>query len=237
MTKKPAAKTFFDGRDRELGEAIEAGDVERIRQSAAGLELSQPRRHDMTFLFFAMVHEQEPAVKELIRLGADPAIAVSGLGSPLGTAIRSDDDRWLRVLLEAGVNANTKDASEEPLVFGSVEAPNIKTLSRLHQAGANLDARDALDATAMYAALKRRKFEHVEYLIKSGADVHFSTVNGVTMGNAIERQLGRAKPDTPLAKDLLKIKRLLESRGFLFPADPIEVVREKRKLAGKRVVE
>jgi len=237
MTKKPAAKTFFDGPDRELGEAIEAGDLDRIRQSAAGRELSQPRRHDMTFLFFAMVHEQEAAVKELVRLGADPAVAVSGLGSPLGTAVRSDDDRWLGVLLDAGISPNAKDASDEPLIFGAIEAPNTKTLRRLHQAGADLDARDILDATAMYSALKRLKFEHVEYLIHAGADVHFSTVNGVTMGNAVERQLGRAKPDTPLAKDLLRIKRLLESRGFVFPAAPIEVVREKRKLAGKRVVE
>jgi hypothetical protein len=232
-----SASKYFSGRDLVLANAIESGEIDKMGSASKGLNLNALHAKDMSFLFFAMHCEQEQAVTELIRLGANPALAVPNLGSPLGNAVRSEDRRWLKVFLKAGISPDAMDASQEPLVWGAVEAPNVSTLKVSHKAGANLNARDTLDAAPIYVALSRRKFEHVRYLIHAGADINFSTVNGVTMGNAIERQIARAKPNTPLRNELKKIKNLLKQRGFSFPAEPIEAVRKRRKKSGLPIVD
>lgn len=235
MNSQPPAEKFFDGQDLALGKAIEAGDVSAVRESLAGLELSLPRGDDMTFLFFAIIHGRDAVVAELIRAGADPRIVVPDLGSPLGIAVRSQDSRWLNVFLDSGVSPNATDEFDLPVLFAATESPNTTTLKTLHEHGADLDATNSLEATAMYEALCGQKFDHVEYLIGAGANVQFSTMNGATMGNALERQLGRVKPNTRLAGRLERIKELLQRRGFVFPAEPIDVVRRKRMEANLKV--
>ncbi len=231
------ASSYFNGSDLILAEAILANDVAAVRNSAKGVELSSPRGQDMTFLFYSMTCDKEMSLKELIRLGADPRVAVPGLGSPLGTAVRSSNTKWLRFMLDAGVSPNATDASGESLIWGAIDASNLENLKLLKQRGADLNAPDALDARPMYKALAARKFDFVEYLISVGADVNFSTVNGVTMANAVERQIKRASPGTPLELRLSHIKQLLIKSGIKFPADSIEAVRANRKKRGGRVVE
>ena len=234
---KPDPAEFFDGVSLEFAKLIQAGDVDRMRRLAPQLDLNRIHRQGMTFLLFALAHQEEASVYELVRAGADPRQRADDLGAPLDLAVRAQDPKFLKAMLDAGVDPNAHDAGGLPILFEAACKESQHAMRLLVAEGADLNAKDALDKPVIYQAFSQLRYDQVEFLIEKGADVHFRTANGVTMGYSLERRLSRAERGTPAFQKLNAIKRLCEQRGVRFPADPPALVRQKMKSEGLRVVE
>ncbi|WP_313297523.1 ankyrin repeat domain-containing protein [Diaphorobacter sp.] len=251
--KGPFAKTthpeqYFDGRMLEIAQAIQSNDMLRLRQLAAGQNLDQPGRQDMTLLWFAIQPDQlnMEAVKTLVSLGADPAAQpIRDFGSPFDvvfTSRKNPEDtlglRLLQAMLDGGLSPNHTAGGSMTLLQKAARSGNefaLDMVKLLLQRGANINARDRIGGSALYDAMTAANPHIAPYLVQHGAKVDTYTVNGVTVGWSVKMRLERFQPG-PLRTQFEQLRDLLVSRGMKWPPDSPEVVREQMRERGERVV-
>jgi ankyrin repeat protein len=156
--------------------------------------------------------------RALFQLGADPNTAdVDGI-TPLMLAAESGPAEQVRVLIEAGANANARCTC--PDFFGggwtalglAARANDADKVTRLIAAGADVNARNAEGETPLILASRHPNMEAIKALLKANADVQVRAGNGQ---NAVD----------------------IASRGYVWPDKTVyfpELVQLLSSYAGKR---
>ena len=135
-----------------------------------------------TPLDWALVWWQAESVRLLLEHGAGVAADGSFRDTLLcDVAGRANAERLIRLVIEHGVDVNTKDASgKTPLHRAATDGPDENVL-QLINAGADVDARDSSGQTPLYAAVLYGRVENVRRLINAGADVNAKDEEGRTV--------------------------------------------------------
>jgi ankyrin len=142
---------------------------------AAGANVNQRARNDMTLLEIAISESALPKIRFLLEAGAD-----AGLGAPLIWAVRRGELKLVRLLLEHGANPNAQlDVDGEfafagflrdttPLMRAAADQP-IEMLQLLVEAGADPRAVDREGRTAVDVAMAHGRLKVAEWLRGVGA--------------------------------------------------------------------
>lgn len=229
-----SAETFFEGQALELGRAIEQVRLDRVETLAKDVPLNSYHRQGMTFLHFALLKQLPQVVGLLVRSGADPHLEVQGLGSTIGCAVMAEDTAYLRAMLDHGVSANATDAHGMPLFFFAAAKDSPDALRLMIERGAKLNTPSPSGRTAILHVFLRLKYDQVEFLIAQGVTLDIPTSQGVTLPNALERELFKQQvnPETRAYQKLLSLKAQLEARGIRFPSESPEQIRHRLGLHG-----
>ena len=237
MSAKYSATTFFRGHYLEMAKAIEANDIPRLERLAQGQDLMLKGEKDMSLIWFAILHEKFDAISALIRLGVNPDAQIAeGLGSALEwTFIKHDDIRYLKAMLEGGLDPNHRYPKRKLMlqrgVFGGLEHVKL-LLSR----GTRINDRDSIGGTALYESITRVKPDIAAYLIEHGADFNAATVNGVTPAWAISESIKEMRPGNPIQLKFVGLRELLIKKGAKWPPLPPLEVRDQMRARGEKVV-
>jgi len=207
---------FGDAAMRVLGAAVVQRDVKTLKRIGPSVDVNTVGERGMTLLALAAERHFGDApvlpegpelevVRTLLALGAKPDQA-------LDTASKLKQPDLLRVLLEAGGNANLRTPGDQPLAFHwlSILPPDNLRLLAAH--GLDLNTTSYGDPFAVSVSIHRR-WDLLAVLIELGADTTRPRPDGRTVAGELTAQLaeeataGRAPPP-----DLLRAKALLDNR-------------------------
>lgn len=203
---------------RELGEAIERGDLPRIRALAAqgnDLDAAGPTGH--TALTFAFKKERFEAAKLLLELGADPARASKEWIPPLAEMATSD--RYadlLETALERGAVPNFAHDGL-PILQNAIGCRAGRCFQVILDAGARLDVRNeerGIPAPLGFA-LRRRLWEMARVLVERGAPL--AEPPGPDSLQTIVRDLDPPDEGGFGSEEYARLAKALEERGFRMP--------------------
>jgi uncharacterized protein len=227
MTKSYPAEQFFSGEALALARAIKVEDVGEIQRLAKLVDVNRPGKEDMTLLYYAMQERKYKAIHALMQLGADEEQEVPGIGMPISMAVRTQEPKLLKSMLDAGGNPNAKSKDGTPILEDAAFDENIECLKLLLDAGANADARDSLGQNAVYSALNSNSYDAADLLIARGAALDARNDRGVTLAYSLSVDIEDFKANPEVMARLNKIKQQMIAKGISFPPDPPQVVRQK----------
>ncbi|WP_232251627.1 ankyrin repeat domain-containing protein [Serratia sp. MYb239] len=223
--KKIVPEEYFTGQQLVLAKAIEAGDLERVKQLAPETDLNTPGEQRLTPLFFAIneaMYNDNPAnrlaiITALVSAGADPL--PQGKNSPALWMVRADKDIWLKAMLDGGLSTNARDKdNDEPIIHETMYAKTTDTLALLVMRGADVDARDSLGETPLMAAFYSNSFEHANYLLDHGADPNPVNKKGWVFASLVQKRLNKSQPDTEYHQKCLQLRDKMIARGVKWPS-------------------
>jgi ankyrin repeat protein len=233
--KKFPATDFFSGSQLVLAQAIEHGDLAKVKELAPKTDLNTPGRKNMTLLFFAFQEALERKPKplqimgELVKAGANPQQRVPNFGSVLGVALNATQPDFLRTLLDAGVDPNTMIEGRRPIIFFVTTEENFESLKLLIARGADVNKRDSLRNTALYEALMNWALDQIDYLLDHGANPNTWNVNGVSFAFRIFDHINSnaSAPNSVTYKKLIEIRERIIKMGVKWPPETPEQVRAR----------
>ena len=174
---------FFGGRQLELAQMIYEGDEAKLKEKLSSIskeELNQPAKEEMTLLFWSVLNSTKDKstpdrlkiITDLVKAGADPLQPrTEGGSSPAEFVLQGDNGAWIKAMLDGGLSPNAKDKTfNKPIVFETLKAKNTATLNVMLDYGADVNAKSAMDRTLLINALYASKIEHIELLLKKGAN-------------------------------------------------------------------
>lgn len=160
------------GKSRELGEAIELGDLARIRRLvAAGADLNEAGPSGHTPLTFAFRKERWDAAQLLLELGADPTRSSRDWIPPLAEMATSDRySGLLETALKRGADPSFA-WDGLPILQSAIGSRAERDFELILAAGARLDARNVeRDIPAPLGfAVQRRLWKMARILVEHGA--------------------------------------------------------------------
>ena len=219
-TMSKSAENFFKGESLAVGQAIEANDLARLEDLARASEaLDDVHIDQMTFSHFALLHKNAEALEILTRNGASPHIDIEGVGSVLFCAVMAEDTKFLKSLLNAGVDPNSTDSTEMPVFFHAALKKDLSALKLLIANGLDLNQTSKTGRPVTMHVFYRNRYDNVEFLINAGADLSLKDQQGYSLGYSVQFKIDQQKttPMTAAYQRLVKLKQLLESRGVSFP--------------------
>jgi hypothetical protein len=227
MKKEFPASDFFSGKQLELAQAIERGDIHKVQQLAPVTDLNTPGRKDMTMLFFSAQEalQRNPTRLEiitvLVKAGADPLQEVPNFGDVLGVVLNSSHPEFLRALLDGGVDPNTTTPEGTPIIFFVTRESTFESLKLLIARGADVNGRDSLRKTPLYEALMYNALDSVDYLLDHGANPNTYNINGISFPFSILRDIERnsSAPNSPTYKKLIEIRDRMIKMGVKWPPE------------------
>ncbi|MEB6334892.1 ankyrin repeat domain-containing protein [Serratia rhizosphaerae] len=224
--KKIEPEDYFTGQQLVLAKAIEAGDLERVKQLAPETDLNTPGEQDLTPLFFALneaMYNDNPAnrleiITALVSAGADPL--PKGRDKPAAWMAKGDKDIWLKAMLDGGLSpdARNKD-NDDPIIYETMYAKTTDTLALLVVRGADVDARDSLGETPLMAAFYSNSFEHANYLLDHGADPNPVNKKGWVFASLVQKRLNKSQPDTEYHQKCQQLRDKMIARGVKWPPE------------------
>ena len=242
--KKFPATDFFSGPQLVLAQAIERGDLAQVRALAPRTDLNTPGREKITLLFFAFQKAlgrdptQLAIMGALVRAGADPQQRVPDFGSVLGVALNTPvSSDFLRALLDAGVDPNTRLYGDTPIIFDVTTEENFESLKLLIARGADVNKRDSLRNTPLCEAFANRALDQIDYLLDHGANPNTWNVNGVSFPLMLwdDININASAPDSLTYKKLIEIRDRIIGMGVQWPPEEPEQVRARWGDANGRV--
>jgi len=214
------AGDFFTGNYLLFANAIDQENTIKMRELASHIDLNKRvGEREMTVFVYAVAAKRIDAMKELVRLGADPTLVVSGVGAPLSLAASADDPILIETLLKAGCNPNAV-INNEPILFNAQLQDRPKVIEVMLKNGSDINITDSLGNNVLKYAIGTMHYDMAIFLITKGADVHAKTHDGLSIAYSTERARSRMVPNSPGAKKLEKIIEMMKERGVKFPADP-----------------
>jgi hypothetical protein len=233
--KKFPADDFFGGSQLILAQAIESGDVAKVKKLAPATDLNTPGNRNMTLLFFAFQEAlaRDPKQLEimgvLIKAGADLNHEVPNFGSVLRVVLNSQPPEFLRTLLDAGVDPNTKTEDGTPIIFFVTKERTFESLKLLIARGADVNKRDSLRNTALYEALTNRALDQIDYLLDQGANPNTYDLSGLSFPYAISTRINKnsSTPNSPTYKKLIEIRDRIIKMGVKWPPASPEQIRAR----------
>ncbi|WBF44874.1 ankyrin repeat domain-containing protein [Serratia rubidaea] len=224
--KKIVPEEYFTGQQLVLAKAIEAGDLERVKQLAPETDLNTPGEQRLTPLFFAIneaMYNDNPAnrlaiITALVSAGADPL--PQGKNSPALWMVRADKDIWLKAMLDGGLSPDARDKdNDEPIIHQTMYAKTTDTLALLVARGADVDARDSLGETPLMAAFFNNSFEHANYLLDHGADPNPVNKKGWILASLVQDGIKDSRPETEYHQNCLRLRDKMIALGVKWPPE------------------
>ncbi|WP_235082282.1 ankyrin repeat domain-containing protein [Serratia rubidaea] len=227
--KKIEPEDYFTGQQLILAKAIQAGDLERVKQLAPETDLNTPGEQDLTILYFALnetYYNNNPRprlqiVTTLVKAGADPLQPQSdGMASPAEMVAMGDKDLWLQALLDGGLSANAKNKQwGTAIIFDTLRAKNTATLAILIEHGVNINSRNSLEETPLMAAFLSNRFEHVNYLLDHGADPNPVNKLGWVFASLVQDSIKDSRPETEYHQNCLRLRDKMIALGVKWPPE------------------
>jgi hypothetical protein len=212
------AHIFGGSAGRELGRAIEAQDLARIKSLAAGgADLNGTGREDIRPLSFALDRNKLDAARVLLELGADPTRGRGEAGRPPLVEIASSDAlaELLVAALAHGADPNYVFSPESgTLVYWAIASRARRNMEQLVASGARLDLRDDAHfrSSPLSYALQRRLWDYALFLVEHGAPL--SEAPGY---NGLQARFANADPPGQGDADheqYVLLVRAMSQRGF-----------------------
>ena len=172
---------FTDPRVAELAEAVADGDILRIRDLAAGVDLSTRGDKHVTLLQWALLNRSFAGMKALLDAGADPTQSGMDSDTVVHMAAMANDATYLTELLARGVNPNVRnpESGAGPL-RAALMGERDEQFRALLAAGADPDLADRLGNTPLHVAGQINEPERALDLLNAGADPMARNAQGVT---------------------------------------------------------
>ncbi|CAO2820711.1 unnamed protein product [Amaranthus hypochondriacus] len=149
---------------------------------------SNPNEVDIngrTALHIAAAKGNENCVVVLLAYGADPNIKDTEGIVPLWDAIVAKQEAVIKLLVEQGATLASGDVPQ--YACHAVEQDNLELLKDIVRYGGDVTLPSTSDdTTALHAAVTNGKGEIVKFLLKKGADIDKSDINGWTPRNLAE---------------------------------------------------
>jgi uncharacterized protein len=237
---------YFNGPQLTLAQAIKAQDVQSVKRLAKQTDLNTPAKKDLTILFFAFNEAQDKSdpksfeiMTELVKSGADAVnYEVPDLGSVWGVSLTRSDARFVRALLDGGVNPNapSQGKGSDPAIFAAATEKTMEVLQLLLSRGADINQKDSLGATVLQDTLSGMQLDQTEYLLKQGANPNTVDRIGVSFAWFLKRVSERTDLTPITVNKLSEIKALAMSKGMKWPPDPPEIERDRMRARGEKPV-
>lgn len=118
----------------------------------------------------------------------------------LHQAVAGGDVEEVRALLDAGLDPNMRDATGETMLhrFAAMPTRNLGTARLLVARGAEIDAQNGLGTTPLMEAVRRQRWDYVNFLLNEGADVTVRNANGDT---ALQRAVAQMNAPRAFSAD------------------------------------
>jgi len=203
----------FTGRDAALEKAIEADDAQAIDAAiAAGANPNAHGAHGVTPLAFATGTDRKQAVRALIAHRADPNAKDEEGDNAVTVAVTAwaRDPELLRMVLDAGGDPNTRNASGSPVIVRFGNDRNLDAITWLHRHGADIDAEDDGQPLVVSYALSV-DWDVVWHLIQLGARTDTAKARDGLVAAFEDPQV--TQPDSPLYPAKVKVWRHLKAQG------------------------
>jgi ankyrin repeat protein len=212
-------KAFDDPNLLAAARAIESQDLSKLDSLVHNRAPVNGRGiRGASLLMFAVATKKKEAIRELLRLGADPnQTSDTGLSAVM-LAAGSDDIDMLPILMDHGANPNLLNDRHEPVTFTAAQNRQWKNLDLLLDRGADINATDQAGDTLVIFLTVLNEYEPLVKMLERGADFQKADLDGHTLAQSIEQsiQIGRPRPDSKEGHALMQAKAFLEIHGVTF---------------------
>jgi uncharacterized protein len=225
---------FSDKMTLALLTAALAGDLsqaKRLVAEGANPNDEGPRDNPynrLRLLHYAIAADNTQAIRVLLAVGADPELKTTGSGRAFMFAMTLDKVDMFALLLDLRPIPSLSKDTLKSLLLGSVTMPRPRCLELMLKRGAPIDFLDGAGYTIMMRAMDAQDYELAEWLLLQGASVDIEAGGGVTPAYSVEFHLHKFKPGSPTYSKVLRLKKLMEERGAVFPASTPEEIKARR---------
>lgn len=176
-------------------------------------------KYDNTPLRIAIKLSKENVTQWLLEYGADPNFRTASGTVAAKYAAKHQNSRYLRLLLDAGLNPNIK-FSDQPIMFYTIEASRWEQYDMLVSAGADILTTKTGDnsTVALYMAMQF-EYKRLKQLIEDGADITTVSNSGLSVvGNVAKmQQRFSGSSEHSAYKMRVEILEMLCSKGIEVP--------------------
>ena len=138
----------------------------------SGMEAPGPgARQKALALFKAVVSEDIPRIRNLLRSGANTEVRATDGSTPLLIASATEQEEKVKQLLESGANVNALDKFRETPLLKAARAGNEKIVKLLLEAGAAVNMAGNILRVPLSEAIESGNEKIVHALLEAGADV------------------------------------------------------------------
>ena len=165
----------------------------------------------------------------LINVGADPELSAQGFGRSFLFAMTLENLEIISLLFDLRpINTLSRDTIDY-FLFEAVRQPCQKCLELALDCGAPIDFRDESGYTTMMRAMDAQDYDLAEWLLVRGASVQVEAGSGMTPAYSAEFHLNKFIPGSPTYNKVLRLKKMMEDHGAVFPATSPAELRSKRE--------
>jgi hypothetical protein len=162
-------------REQFLEDAVQAGDLSKMRAYLPEIEASQKADSDLLAQAAQQVmpplqtsDKRWQIIRELTRAGFPANVPLkSGGASALDSALSTHDVKLLETLFDGGLSPNALTASKEFMIFVAIDKDRLDLVSMLCAYGVDLSLRNDDDETPLAVAIRKGNKEMVELLRKN----------------------------------------------------------------------
>lgn len=200
---------FHDPAIVPMAQAIQHGDIARIRALAGSTDLAAHGEDNVTLLEWAIWTEQPKALAALLESGADARLLGMDQETVAHMAAMVEPPEYLRVLIahKAPVDIVSPRGGRTP-VFSAVLAGRAPQLEMLIEAGVDLNRKDSMGRTPLHEAGSVNNAAGALTLLQAGADPSIKDNRGDTFQVSLfsgsdARLNARGKADRQAVRDWL----------------------------------
>ncbi len=183
-------------------------------------------RERMTPLIYAVLKQNQEAIKLLLKAGADPVRLVPSVGSATSIAAKLIDTRALVTLLDNGADVHAL-VGGEPLSFSAHDVENRAALEIILAHGLSLDARNTRGETLLIDVLSVNDTDMAHWLVDRGADVHVMDRLFNSAANHLQMSVDNSSANNTKLPAFLALKAKFEQRGVRFPVPSVVDFRKR----------
>jgi ankyrin repeat protein len=229
------AITLLAGGPEEVGtsgslvaDAVQAGDTARVRDLLqSGTDVNAAQGDGMTALHWAALRNDVPSAEMLLYAGANVKASTRlGGHTPLALASRNGQGEMVKILLEAGADANQATGSGATPLMLAAASGSVDAVKALLERGAAVDARESLrgETPLMFAAAYGRT-EVVRLLVQNGA-------NPATVTNLLDAPTLSKAHDEAFKKRIEQLKEERAKKSAAVEEEPAPSPEEKPQSGG-----
>lgn len=225
-----APEDFFAGKQLEMGEAIFAGDLQKVEQlvksekfhlTDRGNVKSDGRLQQWTYLGYATLIGELKIAEKLLQLGADVndvSFDDTAIISNIGQACSLNNKGLITLFLNYNVDLNPP-LDESPISKLMINEGDRSTIQMLIVKGADLNHQNYYSGSVpIMTALRINKFDLVHYFLDKGADPIVLDYVGNSFAFLVQKEIDEGRLNAEGLKEFEKIiNRLTNEFKVSFP--------------------